>query len=167
MWACWWHFINKDFVFPRVREHSRPEHCSLQFPKDRLGNKECVYIFSLEHGTYAISIFIPPFWLFHLGGCKNFPAWNSHCPGIPQAACRTVILLKCCVITWSSFLCCLVSFLSFHYFHFFSFMWMFFISNSLSCVLLSLFWKQAASALFNVLISVVRGNNRTVHFRPL
>lgn len=95
------------------------------------------YIFRLKRGTTAVSIFSLLFWLFHLGGCKNPPSWNSRLPGTAQAACSTVILLKCDVIAWSSLLSS-SSFLSFHFFHFSSFMSMFFISNSLSCVLLSL-----------------------------
>lgn len=29
------------------------------------------YIFRLKRDTTAVSIFSVPFWLFHLGGCKN------------------------------------------------------------------------------------------------
>lgn len=75
------------------------------------------YIFRLKHDTTAVSIFSVPFWLFHLGGCKNPPSWNSRLPGTARAACSTVILLKCYVIAWSPFLCCLVP----HFFHFISF----------------------------------------------
>lgn len=75
------------------------------------------YIFRLKRDTTAVSIFSVPFWLFHLGGCKNPPSWNSRLPGTARAACSTVILLKCYVIAWSPFLCCLVP----HFFHFISF----------------------------------------------
>lgn len=135
LWACSLHFINRIpfCLFRSFREkiiNLSIAVCS--FPKTDW-KISSVYIFRLECGTSAVSIFILPFWLFHLCGYKNFPAWNSHHPGIAQAARRTVVLLKCCVIAWSSFLCCVVS----HFFHFFSFMLTLFISNSLSCVLLS------------------------------
>lgn len=114
-----------------------------------------VYIFRLECGISAISIFILPFWLFHLGGYKNFPAWNSHHPGITVGCmqnCHLAVVRYDCLILsplLSSF-----SFLSFHYFHFFSFMLTFFISNSLSCVLLSPSFESKLPGLCLISLSV-------------
>lgn len=134
------HFISRiPFFFPRSLRDKiiNLSIADCGFPQaDWEGSS--VYIFRPECGISAISIFILPFWLFHLGGYKNFAAWNSHRPGITVGCmqnCHLAVVQCNCLILFpllSSF-----SFLSFHYFHFFSFMLTFFISNSLSCVVLS------------------------------
>lgn len=83
---------------------------------------------------------------FHFGSSirwlQNFPVWNFHCQdhiGCMQSCHLGEVLSKCLILfplLSNSF------FLSFHYFHFFSFVLTFFISNSLSCVLLSLSFES-------------------------
>lgn len=103
----------------------------------------------------------PPFtlfWLFSLGECKNLPAWNSHLRGVAGGCtqyCHLAEVLCNCLIL--SPLLSSSSFLSFHFFHFFSLMLTFFISNSPSCVLLSLSFESKLPVPYLIPLSVQLG----------